>query len=383
MSAPETFNVAIKKNDHDAFTGGVNIVPRTFRVGREGGSSVNIISAASPDAIDYTKNHPVSQSSSPFMPSAGSTTSAPAGSTAAGRQTYGYRRIPFVHKLGGSHIQASIGNTKTVCEILRLNLGKVFPNVMNPYNHIELTYITFPFGRTVPLQEENTQIAADNFVHALGNQKSTRLYKQSLTWNPKHPADPDQSWTIYESDSTNGNITASYTPIEVDDSQSTWNSFMMNTMQCVYDNNMGIYSGVANNQHFNYHTNNPIGNTIWIHPLLFDPHYYILTPYAPGGYADNNGPIDVGSNVLNIGSTPYQYVYPFNPVLGINTIESATPQWQNNYPALYAQYRDLFPNGTQGHGGSGGAGSPNYGDLFFKGNPERGGIILKGIIEIY
>lgn len=380
MAAPQTFPKASKKNNHDVFTGGVHIVPRTFQLGREGGNSVNLISPSDP--IDYTRRHFVTQSSSPFMPSAGAQNGQPIGASYSGTNTYGYKRIPFVHKLGGAHVQASIGNTNNICEILRLNLGKSFVNTMNPYNHIELTYTTFPFGRTVPLQEENSQIAADNFVHALGNQKSTRLYKQSITWNPRHPADDLNIWTIYESDSVNGNITASYTPVEVDDSKSSWNSWMMNTTQCVFDNNVGIFSDVANNQHFNYHSENhgPIGHTMWIHPLLFDPHYYILTPYSPVTFsADNNGPIDVGSNTL-LGN---QFVYPFNPVLGINTIEYASPQWINNYPYLYSQFRDIFPNGIQGHSGAGGSGRPLDGDLFFKGTKERGGIIIKGLIEIY
>ena len=123
MSAPQTFPKASKKNNHDVFTRGVHIVPRTFQLRSEGGPSVLLVSPTS-SPIDQTRQHFVTQSSSPFMPTAGQLTGQPIGTSHSGTNTYGYRRIPFVHKLGGAHIQASIGNTNNICESLRLNLGK-------------------------------------------------------------------------------------------------------------------------------------------------------------------------------------------------------------------------------------------------------------------
>ena len=146
MSTPE-YPRASKKNNSDVYNGSVQIYPRTFKIHRGSGGYANPISPGG-NPLDYADRFYVSSSNAGFIPQAGGVTA----QYGRGTKTYGYRRIPFVHKVGGPQSEATLGNPAVSCEILRLNLPtEEQPNILNPYNGATFTYITFPFGASHPL----------------------------------------------------------------------------------------------------------------------------------------------------------------------------------------------------------------------------------------
>ena len=231
---------ATLKYKHDVFDGEVAIRPRAFVISGSG-EYVDVPPVLPPgtEPIGWQGSQPdyyryvATSSNDPFLPAIGGRTlvnssyeyyAGDSRTSAPGINPHSYRRIPFVHKVGGSNMIAAPGkgsDHQIIEEIFRVN----FPGKLNngkqawlqPHSGITLQFVAFPFGRSAPSEGETTSFqAADNFVHALGNLSSTIYYRQHYTWHPMTPHGSFGTYRIW-SGSGDTSATAEYTEISRND----------------------------------------------------------------------------------------------------------------------------------------------------------------------
>lgn len=457
---------AVKKLKYDAFDGEIAIKPNSFYVSGSDGAFVDVplVPGATPapnTGVDYY-SYIATSSNHPFLPPvdgkklgvqaaitssedfgghvpfvANSVTSSP------GKNAYHYRRIPFVHKIGGSNSIATIGNQILAEEIVRFQLygkgGSMEKGVQyqSPFSAGMIQWVTFPFGRSAPASgETNSYEAADNFIHARGNLRSTRYYRQPLTFTPAKISDdfvnqqfdplnadgldPDsptvgfggvRKFALY---SGSGDNSSNYTQHFFDHRESRVFQYVLNNKpEVIFDNNVGILNPLGqhgavlpNNESYGMgdppaeffnsgFRPNYLGN--YIHPALTEVYpighqyegrakYYILTqdnPFGPG--TSNDGPITPaihGNNAGYYSSNPDYGRWPYNPWVGTNTSSDPNPPIANGSGlANFISVRATYAGGHQGF---------NRGNLMaslsMKGYNDRGekaGTIIKGLIELY
>jgi len=397
--------IANKKIKHDIHDGEVAIRPRAFVISGSG-EFVNVPTTFEPTGFTGTQadyyRYVATASNDPFLPPMSGKKQVDGGyvvnkhnSTTAspGINPHSYRRIPFVHKLGGSNQISTVGNAQIAEEILRFNLyGKSGDEAklmyLTPFTAATVHFTVFPFGRSAPSEGETTSFtAADNFVHARGNLSPTVYFRQRFTWLPKAP-NQTQSFKIW---SGSGDINGTYTEVTVNDKEWRPNGIVLPFGPDIILNNstaasnpLGANSNVASAGLTNSNNASDV-NTGWtnglfsggpaygafggIHPLLTQTYpeghahagkakYYERSTFNPStGIADGNGPITYDSNDW----------YPVNKWVGTNTsVDSNTP----NSPVI--------PTFINGHHGE----RKNL-DASLTMRQASAGLIIKGLLEIY
>jgi hypothetical protein len=402
--------IASKKIKHDIHDGEVAIRPRAFVISGSG-TLVDVPTTFEPAGFTGTQvdyhNYVATASNDPFLPPVGGKRSingqlvlngGNSTNASPGINPYSYRRIPFVHKIGGSNQITTVGNAQISEEILRFNLygkGGVDEKQMwqTPFTAATVHFTVFPFGRSAPSEGETASfLAADNFVHARGNLSSTVYFRKRYTWLPTAPnqARPYKIW------SGSGELNGTYTEISTNDSHRATGIVLPLGPDIIFNNSTAATNDLGTNPNVasaglvnsdnasdvgfgwanGLHNGGPTNGFGSVHPSLtqFYPEghehagkakYYELSTRNPlTGAQDNNGPIQSDPSPYGVQITNY---YPVNKWVGTNT--SADPNTPNSTTVPF------FRNGHQGE-------MKVYdGSLNFR--EANAGLIVKGLLEIY
>ena len=411
--------IATKKIKHDIYDGEVAIRPRAFVISGSG-NFTDVPTTFEPVGFTGTQadyfQYVATASNAPFLPAVGgrafvdgvatmdagnSLTSSP------GINPYSYRRIPFVHKIGGSNQISTVGNASIAEEIIRYNLygkagdislGKL--EWQTPFSAATIQFVVFPFGRSAPSDgETNSFQAADNFVHARGNLAATTYFRQRYTWLTVQPnmssggvgtgpgagvmtvysgsGDPNGTYTEVQIDVKHLRPTGIMIPLKPDvifnNSPAAYNDLAANSsvgsagiysyngdpsnVQVVSDTSGLVHGGSIMNPYVTPHPKlceiYPVG-----HPHAGKAKFYDRTPFNPlTGIADGNGPITHDGNDF----------YPVNRWVGTNT--TADPNTPNS---------NVTAHFTHGH-----QGDTTNGDMSLGFRAASAGLIVKGLLEIY
>lgn len=403
---------ANKKLRHDIFDGEVALRPRAFFI--SGSGKLEEVPDL-PIPVDFAGTMPdyykyvATSSNDPFLPPQGGmkeiggiyqANRANSTNATPGKNPYSYRRIPFVHKIGGSNQISTVGNPEIAEEILRFNLYGKDGSIdkyswLTPFSAATVHFTVFPFGRSAPLTGETESFeAADNFVHARGNLSPTVYTRQRFTWIPK-AVSQNENFYIW---SGSGELNGTYTALPVNDTRFRPNGIVLPLgPEIIFNNSTAATNDLATNPNVgSAYTSNPwnnenasdvsfgwahgmtAGGPIYgafggIHPYLTQMYpeghpyegkakYYELSLYNPStGIQDNAGPI-----TYDAGFGTYNY-WPVNKWIGTNTnIDPNTPNSATN------------PSFINGHHGE----RKNL-DVSLTFRSPSAGLIVKGLIEIY
>lgn len=464
---------ATKKLKYDAFDGEIAIKPRSFVVSGSDGTFVDVPlvpgnTPAPNTGVDY-HTYVATSTNHPFLPplngkkpgvygKAGAGNGGPdtpespyydgllidkfnSVTASPGKNAYHYRRIPFMHKIGGSNSIATVGNQILAEEIIRFHLyGKSGdlekgPHWQSPFSGGMIQFTMFPYGRSAPASgETNSYVAADNFIHARGNLRSTRYYRQPLTFIPSKISDSyprgysggkTGGIARFALFSGSGDNSSNYTKHYFNHRDSKPVFYMLhNKPEVIFDNNVGILNPLAQHGAVMYGneaygvTNGTNGGALsslynssgflqnwmanYIHPALTEVYppgheyegrakYYMLTddnPFGPG--SSNSGPITPAIHGNNSGyyqSNPDHGYWPVNPYVGTNTVADPNPPLANGSGlANFIESKPIFNGGHQGYDRGNlmaalslhNQSSPGWNDI-----GERSGTIIKGMLELY